>query len=428
MIYKNQRAKKNGNMKHNLYTNALFLLFTVCYSSSALAQTVNIGELTVAPGTLFSTLEAFDNTPSGQFMNDGDVYVYDHFNNDGMVDYDNDGLTRFVGAQHQVISGDQVSYLHNVLFDNAADQPAFGLSGDIDIANECEFSLGIVDNDTYGGTVTFGQSAYHMGTDHDSHVDGHVIKIGAMAFGYPIGDGGFYRHAGISAPDAPGDTFIGKYFFENPDGTYPLANKTEMIELIDDREYWTVTNDGGNGDIMLTLSWDEATTTPQEIIANPDAVRIVRWDDTDQVWVDEGGVVDASAKTVTTPLALDQYGVFTLARVAAVPADAVVVYNGITPNSDNMNPYFFIEDVHSLPNNKLEVFNRWGVKVFSTTDYDTSGNVFRGYSDGRMTISMKNDLLLPSGTYFYVLSYDYYGGNVTQRVRQVDYLYLKSDD
>ncbi|MDN3664355.1 hypothetical protein QWY92_02910 [Algibacter miyuki] len=61
------------------------------------SQTSNTGVLTVSEGTVFSTVKRFDNQTSGTFYNDGDAYIYSHFNNEGIVDfYGTTGLTRFI--------------------------------------------------------------------------------------------------------------------------------------------------------------------------------------------------------------------------------------------------------------------------------------------------------------------------------------------
>jgi hypothetical protein len=53
----------------------------------------------------------------------------------------------------------------------------------------------------------------------------------------------------------------------------------------------------------------------------------------------------------------------------------------------------------------MQIFNRCGVLVYETAGYenDEFGNVFKGYSNGRVTIN--SDELLPTGTYFYILNF-----------------------
>ncbi len=83
------------------------------------------------------------------------------------------------------------------------------------------------------------------------------------------------------------------------------------------------------------------------------------------------------------------------------------IYNGITPNGDGMNDYFWIKGIHNYPNNNVKIFNRWGVLVYETDGYgsgiDDSQNTFKGISEGRVTV--QEDKELPTGTYFYILTF-----------------------
>ena len=82
------------------------------------------------------------------------------------------------------------------------------------------------------------------------------------------------------------------------------------------------------------------------------------------------------------------------------------IFNGITPNGDGLNDYFQIVGIENWPNNNVEIFNRWGVLVFETDGYggsDGKQNVFRGISEGRVTVQQNEEL--PTGTYFYILTF-----------------------
>jgi gliding motility-associated-like protein len=420
------------NLKNKIVSATAGLLFGV---GSLIAQTANTGEMVVMPGTQFSTVGDFNNTNTASFINDGEAFIYANFNNEGVVDFTTtDGYTRFQGSAVQQLSGGSISYFYDVLFDNVSSSTgSFELSSEISIDNEANFNEGIVKNDDFGGLVIFEDNANHTGVFDESHVDGVVKKNGDDSFIYPIGDAQLFRHAAISAPDDITDTFTAKYYFENPignivDGETPTSSVAGVITMIDMAEFWTVTNDAGSSDVLLTLSWDESTTTPLAIASDPHtAIHIVRWDEAQQLWVDEGGIVDVANKTVSTPLQLDHYGIFTLGRVKEeliLPGD-VVVYNGVTPNGDGLNDYFLIDNIQNLANNNVQIFNRWGVKVFETNNYDSAGNVFDGYSEGRLTISGNDQL--PTGTYYYVLSYDFTDNDSTQRVKKAGYLYITTE-
>ena len=62
-----------------------------------------------------------------------------------------------------------------------------------------------------------------------------------------------------------------------------------------------------------------------------------------------------------------------------------------------------ISGLENYPDNSINIYNRWGVLVYSTKAYNTQGNVFDGTSEGRVTVDA--DRKLPVGTYFYILDY-----------------------
>jgi gliding motility-associated-like protein len=371
----------------------------------------------------------FNNKDLGEYKNDGEVLLRANFNNDGITTFNpsNNGYTRFEGFLTQKITGTIPSEFKDLLFFNTNTQPAFHLSGDIIIFGNSEFNQGVVNNDDFGGSISFENDADHSNTWNGSHVDGEVIKNGSTDFIYPIGDKNLYRYARISAPAEIASTFSGKYFFENSNALYPHASKQTEIEIINDKEYWTVTKDSGTSDILLTLSWDELTTTPSNIIAAPESnIHIVRWDDNANQWIDEGGVADVNNKTITTSVEVSGYGIFTLARMKTLDTSCVEIFNLVTPTiQDGLNDYFLIECINKYPNNTVEIFNRWGVKVFGTKNYDSNGNVFRGFSDGRATIDGSETL--PTGTYFYILTYERTDVDQPYTKKQSGYLYLQAD-
>lgn len=404
------------------------LLFT---SLSITAQTSNFGELSILPDTQMSIVGDFNNTPTGIVMNDGELIVHSNFNNDGLFSYldaVNNGLTRFEGTSVQQITGNQPMEFYNVLFNNTSTEPAIELIGDISIVNTAEFFRGVVKNDDFGGRIEFEQFADHINTSDASHVDGLVYKNRNTAFEFPIGDGGFYQKSAISVPDTNSDVFTSKYFFENSNAIYPHSLAIGVIELIDDVEYWTISREQGSSNVMVTLSWNNATTPPAITTGPTSAIHVVRWDEAQGFWVDEGGIVDDANQTVTTMAEVSSYGVFTLARVKEeiiLPGN-VIIYNAISPNDDNQNNFFFIDGISNFPNNSVQIFSRWGVKVFETTGYNETDNVFTGFSDGRATINKEEQL--PTGTYFYVLNYEYNDGTTSRTVKRTGYLYINKDE
>ena len=75
-----------------------------------------------------------------------------------------------------------------------------------------------------------------------------------------------------------------------------------------------------------------------------------------------------------------------------VRCGAVEVFGGFSPNGDGINDFFLIDGIEEFPESTLEIFNRWGNRVFETTGYR---NDWGGTWDG--------DVDLVDGTYFYLL-------------------------
>lgn len=397
---------------------------------------VNEGIMSVAEGGLMSTIYDFDNKNSGNVHNDGTVYYYRNFNNDNFYSQTKENktskaiFTRYESEQGvQLISGTEPSEFHDVVLKNGKSEMAFDLKNEMNVKGSVEFQEGIIKVDSLHGMLTFHQGAKGVRPTDRSHAEGFVEKIGNEEFQYPKGDKGLYRYARISAPENVKDAYEGKYLLDDKNFFRAHLAKSGVINLLDEREYWTIDkgNDNSKGDVMLTLSWDERTT-PKELLENPEKeLHVVRWDKKQQLWVDEGGVVDLEAKEITTATSVNGYGFFTLATVKTdwlLDGD-VVIYNLVTPDGDGKNDYFIIDNINRFPNNTVEIYNRWGVKVYDTKSYDSTGNVFRGYSEGRVTIN-KNEKL-PTGTYFYIVTYEYKDAQGSRMIKKSGYLHLESN-
>lgn len=414
----------------------IYITVGLCFYNS-MSQTVNEGLLSVHPNTDISTVSNFNNDVGGFVLNDGNFYFYSHFMNEGVYTYDFSKKSSYAIFQPydetrivQQLTGKAQSEFHNVLFNNPASTHAFHLKNDLSIGGTANFQNGIIQIDSLKGALVFQQGAKAINTSDKSHADGEVEKIGKESFIFPIGNEGMYRFAEISAPDNLKDSFLGKYYFKNSNKAQPHFNKVGAIQAINNQEYWTIERaDNTKTDIILTLSWD-SRTTPIDLLKNAESdLRIVRWDAKQKLWVDEGGIVDIDNRTITTPTTVDGYGIFTfgVSKPGLILAGDIVIYNSVSPNGDGYNDHFVIDKIERFPNNKVEIFNRWGVKVFSTKRYNNQNNNFAGFSSGRVTID--NNIKLPTGTYFYIIEYEYtdVDTNTTQTIKKTGYLHLDNN-
>lgn len=71
--------------------------------------------------------------------------------------------------------------------------------------------------------------------------------------------------------------------------------------------------------------------------------------------------------------------------------------DGFSPNGDMINDVFVIRGIEYYPNNKFEIYNRWGNKVFQASPYQNEW-------DGKCSMGLQvGGSDLPIGTYFYIL-------------------------
>ena len=110
------------------------------------------------------------------------------------------------------------------------------------------------------------------------------------------------------------------------------------------------------------------------------------------------------------------------ATVIVKITEDIIVYNGVSVNGNDKNNHFHIDGIENYPNNKVRIYNRWGVEVFSVEGYDNVTKVFKGISDGRVTIEASERL--PQGTYYYIIEYV---DEHNKKQTEVGWLYLKKN-
>ncbi len=398
---------------------------------------INEGVLVISSDTEVSTHFDFENRQGATVSNDGTFYFFSDFKNDGLYTFDSAKKTSYAVFQayngdykDQKLWGDAPSRFYDVLFNNESLSKDFNLQNDMSIAGTANFMGGIVQVDSEKGSLAFEKGAQHINASDKSHVNGKVGKqeLSKEVFTFPIGEGKFLRPAKITTVAHLKGAFQSQYHFKNPNLIYATKEISNgLIVWVNDKEYWTVERMGTKSSVVLTLSWHEQTT-PESLISDEEGdLHIVRWDAELEKWIDEGGIVDKTNKTVTTPTVVAGYGVFTLAKIKKVELDSdIVIYNAVSTTSNTGNDFFRIENIQKYPNNRVQIFNRWGTKVYETTNYATQGNVFRGFSEGKGTMNASEKL--PSGTYYYIINYEHNNGTSgAQMIKKAGYLHLETN-
>jgi len=119
-------------------------------------------------------------------------------------------------------------------------------------------------------------------------------------------------------------------------------------------------------------------------------------------WEPETGL---NSSTIPNPIAtpyepiryyvfgLNEYGCEEVDSVFIDVLEDITVYNVFSPNGDGINEYFEIEHAERFPEMLVEVYSRWGDRLFSTVGYH-SGSWWDGRARGKEA---------PVGTYYYVV-------------------------
>jgi gliding motility-associated-like protein len=113
--------------------------------------------------------------------------------------------------------------------------------------------------------------------------------------------------------------------------------------------------------------------------------------------LDQANVPDPVATLLTSTryvlLATNDYGCIESDSVLIELVEDLTVYNAFSPNDDFTNDYFEIDNASKFPDIVVQVFNRWGSRIFYS----------EGYSDEKRWDGTFNGKDAPVGTYYYVI-------------------------
>ena len=81
-------------------------------------------------------------------------------------------------------------------------------------------------------------------------------------------------------------------------------------------------------------------------------------------------------------------------------APSVKPLKGFTPDGNGENDFFMIEGIEDYPNNHVQVFNRWGNRVFEVHGYNNQDRAWFGQAGQGLVLGGNT---VPDGTYFYLV-------------------------
>nr|WP_297912209.1 gliding motility-associated C-terminal domain-containing protein [uncultured Allomuricauda sp.] len=356
-------------------------------------------------GMISYAQEAFHNFGNLQFHGNASVGFHLDLIDDGSFG-NNSGLTGFYGDTRLTISGSS-----NPIFDDLEIFTENGLQLEtwVGVSNNTNFIAGnvITRKDTPENYLNFLSDAFFTGTGNDTHVNGYVGASDKSMLTFPVGDGNRIRRLTLTS-DRNNTLARCAYFFEDPDAPLSLAQQFNTEVKSDDAlqistfEFWILESGEPSA---VTLTWD-AQSTVSLLAEETENLLVVGWNRSTNQWESLGnatvnGNLNAGSITSDTFVPND-YAIITLGGTDD-PLDPFTVLEldnyFLTPNGDGINDVLRIDGIENAPNNLLNIYNRYGILVYSKLNY---ANEFDGRSNRSGTI--RRDSGLSSGIYFYILT------------------------
>jgi len=396
-------------MKKNILISLIGLFITQFGNS----QCVIKGSVKIEENTILSSGYILINDDQASLINDGEVYLAASLENKGNINYNQDsGYFRFISDQEQYIKtlSNGNTNFQNVEFNNTSNIN-LNVTNSFTINGLAYFNNGILDNLVANSEILFHSNAEAFNASNYSFIKGKVQKEGLDFFYYPVGSSA-YRPFISKLPNVTSFLEV-QYNLSNSDFLYPHNLKNDEIVSINTKEYWEVFNlnenilaEGGFKVDTYFLSPDVNNHLYGTVKA------ILHFDTSLNKWVSKAGELNNDI-IYNSQLMLTS-GAYTLGRIKSKEQEDLdlFIFNAISPNGNNLNDYLKIRGVENYPNNKLQIFNRYGQKLFSTKRYGENGNLWYGTS---------NNQKLPTGTYFYTFSFVIENG---QSIEKTGYLYI----
>lgn len=350
--------------------------------------------------------EAVHNYGTIQIHEDGIVGFHIDVINNGPFNQ-NSGLVGFYSMNKALtISGASNPIFYD--FEMAVDNHLY-VDNTIGIVNNANIISGDIVTSRIASEVNinFINDSFYTGESNTTKVDGYAAISNKSQFTFPIGRNGSLRPLTITSINQ-NEYAKSAYFYEDPNvpSTFDTSFATTRVETdllaISEYEFWDLK---GNVASTVTLTWNEESNAGLlgDFITD---LKVVGWSIEEKQWVNLGntGVEgDFTKGSITSGEFIpDAYAILTLGGNSGIleTLDNITLDNFyMTPNGDGVNDRLVIDGIENAPNNSLQIFNRYGILVYSKINYN---NEFDGISNVNGVISKNSGLA--SGIYYYIIS------------------------
>ncbi|WP_422350448.1 gliding motility-associated C-terminal domain-containing protein [Flagellimonas sp.] len=359
----------------------------------------------MAVPTLFWGQTAFHNFGNIQFHGTSSVGFHLDVINDGAFD-NNTGLTGFYSGNLLTVSGSSSPIFQDI--EIVADNGLL-LETWLGVTGNVNFVVGdvLTSKSNSASYLNFIDNSFYMGSGNLAHINGYAGATNKEIITFPVGDGEFFRYLTLSSSTA---NTLAKcaYYPEDPNDSvslsqqFPTDSKATEDLQVSTLEFWRLEGDQPS---VVTLTWD--TNSAVELLAQTvESLLVVGWNKTSNQW-ERLGNTTVSGNMQTGSISSEtfvpnDYEIITLGGTDDLlePFTVLELDNYfMTPNDDGVNDFLLIDGIENVPNNVLNIYNRYGVLVYSKLNYT---NEFNGKSNRNGVISKASGL--SAGVYFYILT------------------------
>lgn len=356
---------------------------------------------------IVSAQSALYNNGNLRIHNGGSIGFHTNFINESPMD-NNLGLAGFYGSERITVSGTVTPQFYDM---ELALENDMQLDLGVDNISNTNFIFGNIHTNLSQPNIfyNFVDNSFYNGENDFSKIEGYAAITNQQEFGFPIGDNEYLRPL-ILISESVNLFAKSAYFYEDANNpvslanTYNTATKAFDVELVSTAEFWQLE---GTVPSTVSLSWNLRSNLSR--LTNDVSMIIpVGWSKAQQQWVNLSRSAPVGTITegfITTRSILpDEFEIITFGTskepYEPLAKDVLFIDNFfVSVNGDGVNDTFYIEELEEFNSNFVQIYDRYGLKVFEKTNYT---NEFVGFSN-LDNVPFGAEEGLPTGVYFYTI-------------------------
>ena len=356
---------------------------------------------------LASAQSALYNNGNLRIHEGGNIGFHTNLINESPLD-NNLGLAGFYGSQFLTVSGTLTPQFYDL---EIALENDLQLALGIDNRNNTNFILGNILSPLTKPSIfyTFLDNSFYTGENDFSKIEGYAAITNQQDFAFPIGDSQFLRPLIINSESV--NLFAkSAYFFENASNPISFTNsydtfETDLdVERVNSNEFWRLE---GTIPSNVTLSWNQRSAMA-DLTDDATTIIPVGWSKNSQRWINLVGSIPVGSLNegfiTTTSFIPDDYEIITLGASKApyepLSKDVINLDNFfVSVNGDGVNDSFYVAELEDYDSNFVQIYDRYGLKVFEMVNYRDEFNGFSNLNN----VPFGAEKGLPIGVYFYTI-------------------------